>query len=104
MIYISVEFQNDITNIDNGNNSNIHNNNKEYGNKILMDESNFQLWSQKDVLMWLKMQLLENGFCKSVVLQFLREFATKQVTGALKMFKTNPKFLNGFQAQFSKEN
>ena len=49
-------------------------------NNKLIDESNFQLWCQKNVLLWLKLQLLENGFQKRVGLRFLKEFATKQVT------------------------
>ena len=61
--------------------------------------------SQKEVLMLVKGHLLRNGFEKSLVLTFLKEFSTKNVTGRdLKHFKNNPKLLDTFQMQFSKQN
>ena len=70
-----------------------------------MNEMSFEYWNQKQVIVWLKHNLLKNEIDKKIVLGFLKEVATKNVTGKqLKLFKENNKFMDGFIAQFSQKN
>ena len=69
------------------------------------DVSNFETWTQKEVIIWLKWILIQNTFDNEVILSFLREFGKKYVTGrTLKQFQKDSKFVTIFQKQFSKEN
>ena len=70
-----------------------------------IDETNYKKWTQKQVLVWLKKNLVENGFDDDLVKQFLTEFSETFVTGAvLSKFKENKELLDEFQSKFSKIN
>lgn len=83
------------------NNSSVHSR----GADIIVDETNYKNWSQKEVLIWLKQHLINNNFDKKVTIGFLKEFSRQYVTGkTLLQFKTNDELLNQFKTQFSAKN
>ena len=70
-----------------------------------IDESRYESWTQKEVLLWLKMNLIKNGFESLIVNSFLKEFSTKYVTGrVLKEFKNNESLIDNMMSQFSDKN
>ena len=46
-----------------------------------LDESKYQQWNDKEVLLWLKENLLNNGFRKEKAKEFLKEFKKMGITG-----------------------
>lgn len=67
----------------------------------IVDESNFQEWTNKHVLIWLKVLLQRAKFEKIVVKTFLKEFNKIQVTGiTLKKYKENMELIHELKKQF----
>ena len=70
-----------------------------------LDYKQWSKWSQKDVLIWLKLLLLANDLDKKDIRIFLTEFSDKRVNGALlKDLKTSDKLLDEFILKFSSKN
>ena len=70
-----------------------------------IDRSKYDTWSQKEVLIWLKMSLVENGIDNEIIKSFLKEFSRKYVTGAMLVrFQKDEKLLDSLQEQFSARN
>ena len=91
----------------NGTQSNRYGSGKETGSKYQIDESKYQEWTQKEVIMWLKLSLAYNGIESDVVKQFLKEFNRKYVTGRMiEMYKNdqNGQLLDQLRLEFSKPN
>ena len=62
-------------------------------------------WSEKDVLKWVKINLLEKGIESSKIESFLTEFECHSITGKiLKQFKQTPQLISTLKSHFSKEN
>ena len=67
-----------------------------------IDESNYQEWSEKQVLLWFKKVLSTHNVEKQLISSFLKELSTKCVSGKrLDQFKNNNEMLLAFQSQFS---
>ena len=67
-----------------------------------IDESNYQEWSEKQVLIWFKKVLSAHNVEKQLISSFLKELSAKCVTGKkLDQFKNNNEMLLAFQSQFS---
>ena len=90
----------------------IDDNNNGVGHGIIgsLDETKYKQWSRKQVLIWLKENLLNNGFTKERSKEFLKEFNKMEMTGgSLYTLKNcdkndrNEKFDKLIQ-QFSKKN
>ena len=72
---------------------------------VNVDKANYENWSQKEVLIWLKENLVNNNFDKQIVIGFLKEFSKQYVTGkTLMQFKRNNLLLDQFKTQFSDKN
>ena len=70
-----------------------------------IDELNYSKWTQKEVLMWIKMNLLNNQFDHEIIKSFLIELSQKCITGSvIEKLKYQPKLIHALQMQFSKEN
>ena len=72
-----------------------------------LDESRYKTWSQKDVLLCIKLQLMKIVSDKDPerVLTLLKEFARKNVTGkTLEELTQDTKRMNAFTLQFSQQN
>ena len=93
-----------------GNNSDDQNDNEENGIGIIgsLDENRYKQWSKKEVLVWLKENLLNNGFTKERSKEFLKEFNKMGITGgsldAFKNYDANDKKFDKLIKQFSKKN
>ena len=62
-------------------------------------------WTQKQVLLWIKAILLQNGFKNAVIVKFLREFAKYHKNGELfTKFQKDEQFSQQFIQQFSQVN
>ena len=72
---------------------------------MILKEEKYQDWTQKEVLIWLKMILLNNGMEKNMIKSFLIEFSQKCVSGVvLKHLKSNEKLIDSMMTQFSQKN
>ena len=70
-----------------------------------LDESKYQQWSEKEVLVWLKENLLNNGLAEDDAKYFLKEFAKmKFIGGTLHALKNDIGSIDGFRNEFSKKN
>ena len=93
-----------------GNNSDDQNDNEENGIGLIgsLDENRYKQWSKKEVLIWLKENLLNNGFTKERSKEFLKEFNKMGITGgsldAFKNYDANDKKFDKLIKQFSKKN
>ena len=75
------------------------------GDKLGLNENNYQEWSQKQVLVWIKLLLVKNGIVHEMIKSFLTEFSTKCITGSvLKTFKQQPKLIDALKSQFTQNN
>ena len=64
---------------------------------------NYEFWKIKHVLLWIKINLLKNGFNGKMIDPFLKEFETKKIVGtSLIKFKLDPQSLETFIQGFSK--
>ena len=50
---------------------------------IPTDESNYKEWSQKDVMIWIEMNLSNNGIDDKHIQSFLNEWKKLYITGAM---------------------
>ena len=65
---------------------------------------NYKKWTQKQVLIWLKRNLVWNGFDNKIIKSFLTEFNENFVTGALlSKLKENEELIDGLKSEFSKK-
>ena len=75
---------------------------------ISIDESKYQQWSKKDVLIWLKENLINNGFSQKQAKRFLKEFSKQSITGGtlhMLKYKDNDEVMfNQLRREFSIEN
>lgn len=63
---------------------------------------NYEFWEEKHVLLWIKINLLKNGFHGNVIDPFLNEFKGKNIVGtSLTQFKLHVAFLDSFIEGFS---
>ena len=73
-----------------------------------LDESKYQQWRKKDVLLWLKENLMNNGFEEDNVKSFLKEFSKMNIVGGtlhvLKHGNNIDKKFNGLRSEFSHKN
>ena len=73
-----------------------------------LDESRYQQWSKKDVLIWLKENLMNNGLNEKETKSFLKEFSKHRITGgtlfAIKNRDKNGQMINQIKREFSHEN
>ena len=70
-----------------------------------VNESKYQQWTSNEVLIWLKMNLVENGFNNRLISSFLKEFNDMFITGAiLQQMKNNEKLIDNMRNEFSKKN
>ena len=70
-----------------------------------LDENRYQQWTEKQVLLWLKENLLNNGVSQDDAKNFLKEFAKmKIVGGTLHGLKTDNNSINQFKKEFSPKN
>ena len=75
-----------------------------------LDENKYQQWTKKEVLIWLKANLLNNGLTVKEAKSFLKEFSSKRITGGtLYIFKNNDEkrfneSINQLKSEFSYEN
>ena len=81
------------------------------GNTILgvsiksIDESKYENWSQKQVLVWVKLHLSDNGIDNEKLKSFLIEWNEKYITGKMiTQFIQNENLIDDLIGQFSKEN
>ena len=78
---------------------------KGIGGDVNVNQANYQEWTQKEVLVWIKINLVNNGIENEMTKSFLTEFATKYITGPmLKQLKENKKYIDALKAQFSDKN
>ena len=74
----------------------------------LLDEHKYREWSKKDVLLWLKENLINNGFKQDQVKTFLKEFSKMGITGGtLYVLKTANNIDEKFKtlrSEFSEKN
>ena len=69
-----------------------------------LNESIYFKWDRKQVLIWIKLNLINNGLDNNIVKSFLKEFSQKYVTGAmLEQFYNNPELIKGLKAEFSQK-
>ena len=62
-------------------------------------------WNERDVIIWLKKNLLNNGFNKQIILSFLEEFQAKYITGKLLLqLKNQPNLIDELKKEFSQQN
>ena len=62
---------------------------------IGIDESNYKEWSQKEVMIWIKVNLSNNGIDDKQIKSFLKEWKKRYITGAmLDTLKNEPEMLN----------
>lgn len=67
---------------------------------VVIDEANYQEWSSKDVLIWVKINLENNGIEERKIKTFLKHFSQKNISGQmLKYFKDDPNIINALIAQ-----
>ena len=67
--------------------------------------TNYQDWSQKEVILWMKNVLIKQNLDNQIIATFLREFGKQYVTGqTLVKFKESEKAFDGFKEQFSQKN
>ena len=66
-----------------------------------LDCANCHMWTQKEMLIWIKTDLVDNGLDAKVIKSFLVEFDGKHITGAmLKQFKNIENWIDALQLQF----
>lgn len=69
-------------------------------NTMDINDKNYELWSVKQVLIWIKMILLKNGFEKENVKLFLKMFVTLKMNGQrLKQIENEPLLWQHVQVQ-----
>ena len=67
--------------------------------------NDYRIWTQTDVLNWIKMRLIEKNISGDVIDSFLKEFETKCVSGAmLDDFGADKHLLNDLKRDFSPQN
>ena len=82
-----------------------YDNHDDHGFNRKVNETKYQEWSQKDVLVWLKDSLISNGLSKEKTKSFLKEFSTKYITGGtLDELKNNPQLVDELKSDFGDEN
>ena len=89
------------------NNEDDHKHTTSGGNGVIgsLDESTYQHWTEKQVLIWLKENLINNGLGQDDAKKFLKEFAKmKIIGGTLHGLKNNITSIDQFRSEFSKEN
>ena len=65
-------------------------------------DDEYQYWTRKEVLKWLKVNLMKNGFDERVTKSFLKEWSQKYITGAmLSSFNNDEKMIDSLMTQFS---
>ena len=81
------------------------------GSEIMnIDESNYEKWTKKEVIMWVKENLINNGMTSDETKSFLKEFSKKGISGpVLKQLKFNldngdSKLMNQLKSEFSHKN
>ena len=68
---------------------------------ININEKNYQQWSHKQILVWLKDNLIVNGLTQRKTKQFLKECNGKYVTGGtIHEMKNNPQIINELKEEF----
>ena len=73
--------------------------------KIGWGDSNYQKWTQKQVILWIKDILLQNGLSNQMIVTFLKELSKKRVNGeVLDTFVQDQMLVGHFVGQFSLEN
>ena len=71
---------------------------------IVMDESNYQQWSQNDVLIWIKMHLAMDGIDDTQIQMFINEFEKQYITGAtLARLKNDSNELTSLKSQMDRK-
>ena len=71
----------------------------------IVNESNYQEWSQLQVYNWLKMNLVKNGIKNAMIESFLNEFDDKGIAGhTLSELKNNQHMIDQLKSDFSKQN
>ena len=82
-----------------------NNNNNNVNSTSMINENNISNFSQKEVLIWIKINLSKNGINNNKIKLFLIEFNKKCITGSILLkFKNNEKLIDSFIKQFSEEN
>ena len=62
-------------------------------------------WSKRDVLVWMKMHLVENNIDHHIIKSFLTEFSKKHITGVtIEKFKSDKNAMKKLKMEFSKQN
>ena len=70
------------------------------GRAINISESNYEQWSQKEVMIWIKENLSNNGIEDAQIKSFLKEWSKKYITGSmLTTLKNEPNALNSLIAK-----
>ena len=68
-------------------------------------DENYVSWTQKQVILWLKMHLVNNGINRKIVKEFLIEFSSKCITGQiLQSLKENPQMIDDLRKDFTPNN
>ena len=75
------------------------------GSRIVIDETKYVDWTQKQVILWMKTNLDYNGIDPRVTRTFLGEFYQKQINGAmLKQLQQNPESIEQLKREFLPKN
>ena len=65
------------------------------------NEKNYLQWNQRDVLIWIKMHLVNNGIDHNIIKSFLTQLSKKCVTGVvIGKMKQEPLLMNELKLQF----
>ena len=76
--------------------------------KVSLDEKEYKKWTEKQVLLWFKENLIANGLTQEKAKSFLTEFAKKNISGgtlyAIKNGSDIDKKLNTLRSEFSNKN
>ena len=86
--------------------SNNNNNGNNSNNDYVTRRYNYQYWEEKQVLLWIKINLLKNGYKSSVIDPFLNKLKGNNINGvSLTQFKNNQMLFDNFvQLKFVNDN